>query len=360
MRIAQVAPLYESVPPQGYGGTERVVSYLTETLVALGHDVTLYASGDSRTAARHVSVLERSLRLDERRRDPMVWHAMMLDRLWDEAGRYDVIHFHTDAIHLALARRCPAASLTTLHGRLDLPDLAPLYHHFAGLPLVSISNDQRRPMPWASWCATIPHGLPERLYTPRYEPGAYFAFLGRISPEKRLDRAIEIAIACDVPLMVAAKVDPADRDYYEREIRPLMSDPHVRYIGEIGDRDKGEFLGRARALLMPIDWPEPFGLVMIEALACGTPVLAYAHGSVPEIIDDGVTGYAVHDQAEAIAAARRIGALSRPACRAAFDRCYTARTMAEGHLDVYRRLIARRAVSPAQGAVHAATDPDRR
>jgi len=338
--------LFESVPPTGYGGTERVVSYLTETLVELGHDVTLYASGDSRTAARLVSVIERSLRLDERRPDPLVWHTMLMDRLWEEASQFDVIHFHTDVIHLPMARRCPGACITTLHGRMDLPDLGALYRHFASVPLVSVSMSQRAPISWANWFATVHHGLPDSLYSLHAQPGEYFAFLGRIAPEKRLDRAIEIAKACDTPLLIAAKVDPVDEHYFKTSIAPLLDHPLIKFIGEIDDAAKNEFLGRARALLMPIDWPEPFGLVMIEAFACGTPVLAYGHGSVPEIVEHGVNGFVVHDQHQAIAAAREIPRLGRQNCRKSFERCFTARTMAEAYLSVYRQLLDRHPVRP--------------
>ena len=339
MKIAQVAPLFESVPPSGYGGTERVVSYLTETLVELGHDVTLFASGDSRTAARLVPVVEHSLRLDARHPDPLVWHMLLMDRLWQEAPDFDVIHFHTDLIQMPMARRSPSPCVTTLHGRLDLADLSPFYRHFNTQPVVSISNSQRAPIPWARWCATVNHGLPESLYQFRARPGEYFAFLGRISQEKRLDRAVEIARACETPLRIAAKVDPADDAYFRAVIEPLLADPLIHFIGEIGDAQKNDFLGNARALLMPIDWPEPFGLVMIEAFACGTPVLAYGHGSVPEIVEHGVTGFVVDNQAQAIAAARRIDRLDRHDCRRLFERRFTARTMAQGYLAVYRQLL---------------------
>ena len=341
MKIAQVAPLFESVPPAGYGGTERVVSYLTDTLVDLGHDVTLYASADSRTRARLVSVLDRSLRLNERRPDALLWHTVLMDRVWDEAAQFDVIHFHTDIVHLPIARRCGAAAVTTLHGRLDLPDLATLYRHFADVPLVSVSASQRVPIPSAHWLATVHHGVPAGLYAFRPEPGEYFAFLGRIAPEKRVDRAIEIALACDTPLRIAAKVDPADEGYFVQHIRPRLEHPLIRFVGEIDDSAKNDFLGRARALLMPIDWPEPFGLVVIEAFACGTPVLAYGHGSIPEIVDHGLTGFIVNDQDQAIAAARQIANLDRRRCREVFERRFTASAMAQAYLAVYRRLSTR-------------------
>lgn len=340
MRIAQVAPLFESVPPRGYGGTERVVSYLTEALVDLGHDVTLYATADSVTRARLVPMAECGLRLDRRRPIWTVWHTMMVERVFADAdaGRFDVLHFHIDGLHLPLARRCRTPSVTTLHGRLDLPDLQPLYRLFSDHPLVSISDYQRKPLPFAHWAGTVHHGLPRGLYDFHPAPGDYFAFLGRVSPEKRADRAIEIAIACGVPLKIAAKVDEADRAYFEGVIRPLLDHPLVEFLGEMPQAMKNDFLGRARALLFPIDWPEPFGIVMIEALACGTPVVSYRAGSVPEVLEHGVTGAVVDDQQEAIAAARDIQQLDRRACRAAFDRRFTADTMARRYLEVYERL----------------------
>jgi glycosyltransferase involved in cell wall biosynthesis len=339
MKIAQVAPLIESVPPKTYGGTERVVSYLTESLVSMGHDVTLYASGDSITTARLEPVVERSLRLDPRGPDWLAGYTVMLDRVFESAGRFDVIHFHIDYLHFPMSRRCKTPSVTTLHGRQDLPDLAPLYRHFCEQPVVSISDSQRGPLPAANWCATVHHGLPADLYRFRERPGDYFAFLGRLSPEKRVDRAIEIAKACGVPLRIAAKVDAADRRYFETVVRPLLAHPLVQYIGEIGDAEKNDFIGGARALLFPIDWPEPFGLVMLEALACGTPVISYAGGSVPEVLEDGVTGFIVNDQQQAIAAARRIDRIDRRRCRVAFETRFTADAMARRYVEVYRRLL---------------------
>ena len=339
MRIAQVAPLFESVPPKAYGGTERVVSYLTEALVAKGHDVTLFASGDSQTTARLIPIVSSGMRLAAQRPEWLMWHTVMLDRVFGMADAFDVIHFHTDFLHYPLARRCETPSLTTLHGRLDLEDLAPLHRHFSDQPLVSISEDQRLPLADAHWAATVHHGLPRDLYGLRTDVRDYFVFVGRISPEKRVDRAIEIAVACDTPLRVAAKVDPADQSYFDHKIRPLFDHPLVEFVGEIGEDAKGEFIGRARAMLFPIDWPEPFGLVMIEALACGTPVIAYDRGSVREVLEHGVTGYVVHDQREAIAAARAIGSIDRHRCRAAFERRFTAERMAAQYVDVYRSLI---------------------
>lgn len=342
MRIAQVAPLFESVPPRAYGGTERVVHYLTEALVQMGHEVTLFASGDSATSARLVPVVDKALRLHPARPDPVIWHTLLVDRVRELCDSFDVIHFHVDTVHLPMAVRCETPSLSTLHGRLDLPDLQPLMRRFHKHPLVSISDSQRGPLAWAGWLATIPHGLPLDLYDfhPRAED--YFAFVGRISPEKRCDRAIEIAIACNVPLRIAAKVDATETRYFETAIEPLLDHPLITFVGEIGDAEKNDFVGNAKALLMPIDWPEPFGLVMIEALACGTPVVAYGHGAVPEIVEDGVTGFIVHDQAGAIAAARRVDGLDRRACRDAFERRFAAPVMARNYLELYRALARAR------------------
>jgi glycosyltransferase involved in cell wall biosynthesis len=339
VKIAQVAPLYESVPPRAYGGTERVVSYLTETLVEMGHEVTLFASGDSITSAHLVSVVPRSLRLDASKPDPLVWHTIMMDMVVKAAQSFDVIHFHTDVLQLALVGHCRTPCLSTAHGRLDLPDLKPLFRCFSRHPMVSISASQRTPLPWLNWRATVHHGLPVGLYSLHSQPQDYFAFVGRISPEKRADRAIEIARACGTPLRIAAKVDPADEVYFESTIEPLLDDPLVTYVGEIGDDAKNDLIGNARALLMPIDWPEPFGLVMIEAMACGTPVIAYAHGSVAEIVDHGVTGFIVENQEQAIAAARDIGRIDRRRCRQVFEQRFAARVMAKRYLEVYRELV---------------------
>ena len=340
MKIAQVAPLYESVPPAAYGGTERVVSYLTEALVQMGHEVTLFASGDSVTSATLAAVVPRGLRLDPDKRDALVWHTIMLDMVLEQARSFDVIHFHTDVLHLPLVGRCPTPCLSTAHGRLDLPDLEPLFRRFPEQPMVSISDSQRTPLPWLNWKATVHHGLPPGLYSFHPRPQDYFAFVGRISPEKRVDRAIEIARACGTPLRVAAKVDPADREYFASKIEPLLHDPLVTYLGEVGDAGKDELIGHARALLMPIDWPEPFGLVMIEALACGTPVVAWRHGAVPEIVDDGVTGFVVDSMQQAVEAARGIGTISRQRCRETFEQRFCARVMARAYLGVYRELVA--------------------
>ena len=367
MRIAQVSPLYESVPPQHYGGTERIVSHLTEELVAQGHEVTLFASGDSRTAARLVPCSEASLRTSPDRHDELAHHVLMLGRVARQAREFELIHYHVDFLHYPSSRLMATPQVTTLHGQLGLADLVPLYREYTDMPLVSISDAQREPLAWASWVATVHHGLPVGPLRFRPEPGRYLAFRGRISPEKRVDRAIEIARLSGLPLRIAAKVDRADRDYFEAVIRPLLRLPLVEYLGEIGDHEKGDFLGEASALLFPIDWPEPFGLVMIEALACGTPVIAWPHGSVPEIIEDGVTGFIVEGRRAAVEAVRRIGALSRATCRATFERRFTAQRMARDYLAVYRRIIERAArgggpptsrpeagVAPARGRAHGA------
>lgn len=339
MRIAQIAPLYESVPPQLYGGTERVVSYLTEALAALGHEVTLFASGDSRTRARLVAVGERALRLQGKQvTDPISHHIRLVERVFRQAAEFDILHFHIDYLHFPLARRGLTPTLTTLHGRLDLPDLAPLFAEFDDLPVVSISEAQRAPLPHARWVGTVPHGLPRGLHAFHPQPDGYLAFLGRVSPEKGVDRAIEIASRAGLPLKIAAKVDRADRAYFNAVIRPLLINPWVEFIGEISEAEKDSFLGRARALLFPIDWPEPFGLVMIEALACGTPVIAYGHGAVPEVLEPGVTGFIVSSQDEAVRAVTQVERLSRADCRGSFERRFTARRMAQDYLALYERL----------------------
>jgi glycosyltransferase involved in cell wall biosynthesis len=338
LRIAQVAPLYESVPPQLYGGTERVVSYLTEELVARGHHVSLFASGDSVTSATLVPVTERAIRLDRRRPEPVALHLLMLEELFKQAASFDVIHFHLDGLHLPLARRIPTPSLTTLHGRLDLAGLDVLYREFTEMPLVSISRAQRAPLVWANWIATVHHGLPLQLHRPRYRPGKYLGFIGRIAPEKGVDRAIAIARRVGIPLKVAAKVDHADWDYFKERIEPLFESSAVEYIGEIGDQDKSAFLGDALALLFPIDWPEPFGLSMIEAMACGTPVIAFRHGSVPEVIDEGATGFIVNSVDEAAACVERAATLDRERCRKSFEERFTAARMARDYCNVYELL----------------------
>jgi glycosyltransferase involved in cell wall biosynthesis len=339
MRIAQVAPLVESVPPQLYGGTERVVSYLTEELVRLGHDVTLYATGDSRTAAHLVPLAPRALRLNPKVQDYLPYTYIQADRVCQDAHLYDVLHFHVDFAHFPLFRDQPDRVVTTLHGRLDLPDLVPFYREFPHMPLVSISNDQRKPMPPVRWMGTVHHGLPSDLY--RYMPGqgGYLAFLGRISPEKGPERAIAIARATGMKLKMAAKVDRADREYFEARIRPLLDDPLIEFVGEVNEAGKQELLGNAAALLFPIDWPEPFGLVMIEAMACGTPTIAFPCGAVPEILEDGLTGFVVNSLGEAAEAVRHAGDLPRRRIRERFDQRFTARRMALNYVAIYDRMM---------------------
>lgn len=339
LRIAMVSPLFESVPPQLYGGTERVVSYLTEELVRQGHEVVLYASGDSQTAAELRPATPRGLRLDPLCRDPIAYHMTMLDQVSRAASEFDVLHFNTDYLHFPLVRRLPRPSLTTLHGRLDLRDLVPLYRHFDDLPLISISDAQRAPLPWVNWLATVYHGLPEDLYRLQPEPGSYLAFVGRMSREKGPDHAIEIARRAGLPLKMAAKVDDECRDYYEAKVKPLLDGPGVEYIGEIGEAEKPAFLGGAIALLFPIVWPEPFGLAMIEAMACGTPVIAWRQGSVAEVVDEGVTGYIAEDLAGAVAAVAKAVGHDRAACRRAFERRFTAARMARDYVAAYRSLL---------------------
>lgn len=339
MRIAQVAPLIESVPPKHYGGTERIVSFLTEELVRAGHDVTLFASGDSVTKARLVASCERSLRKNERCRDPVAREVLLVDHVIEQVDQFDLIHFHTGYLHFPVCRYLPVPHVTTLHGRLDVSDLVPVFDRFRDVPLVSVSNDQRKPLRWANWSATIYHGLPKNLFAFRPKQGDYLAFLGRISPEKRVDRAIEIAKRVSMPLKIAAKVDRVDRRYFKREIEPLLKQPHVEWVGEISDQAKNEFLGNAYALVFPIDWPEPFGLVMIEAMACGTPVIAYERGSVPEVMEDGITGFIVQNVNDAAKAVRRVRNLSRSRCRDVFERRFAASRMASDYIDVYKHVI---------------------
>ena len=340
MRIAQIAPLYEAVPPVLYGGTERVVAFLTDALVDAGHDVTLFASGDATCRAHVVPVRDQAIRLDPAPlKCDLAAHLAMLETVREEADAFDVLHFHIDLLHYPFFEDVAGRTLTTLHGRLDLKDLPQAYARWPQYPLVSISDHQRRPLPAASWFGTVPHGLPVDLlpFTPR-PGGGYLAFLGRISPEKRLDRAIAIARGAGMPLRVAAKVDAADKEYFAREIEPLLDGPGVEFVGEIGDVDKAAFLGEAEALLFPIDWPEPFGLVMIEAMACGTPVVAWNYGSVPEVVDDGVTGRIVDSLPEAVAAVADVRRLDRGLVRATFERRFTSAVMASRYVDLYRRL----------------------
>ncbi len=352
MRIAQVAPLCESVPPRLYGGTERVVSYLTEECVRRGHEVTLFASGDSMTTGRLRPACRRALRMEGTRvTDPLAHHVRMIEMVAREACTFDVVHFHIDYLHFPVTRRQAITAVTTMHGRLDIPDVHPVHQEFAEMHLVSVSDAQRRPMPWANWVGTVYHGIPENLYQPRTQPGTYLAFLGRISPEKRVDRAIEIARRTGTPLKIAAKVDVVDEEYFESRIRRLLDDPRVEYIGEIGDHEKSEFLGGACALLFPVDWPEPFGLVMIEALACGTPVIAYRAGSVPEIIEQGKTGYIVENLDQAVSAVPRIRALDRRTCRRVFEERFSAARMCTDYLAIYRGLCDHEPHLTSRGSV---------
>jgi glycosyltransferase involved in cell wall biosynthesis len=340
MRIAQIAPLYERVPPLLYGGTERVVSYLTEELVSQGHDVTLFASGDSITRARLVPCSERSLRLDKQVIDPLAHHFVMLEEVFARADEFDILHFHIDYLHYPFSQRQNHwRHITTLHGLLDLRDLKPLYKKFNKIPLVSISNAQRRPLSWANWLGTVYHGLPVDLYQPREEPGDYLVFLGRVSVEKRLDRAIEIAKRTGMQLKVAAKVDNVDKKYFEKSIRPLLDDPVVEWIGEVGETGKQDLLANAYALVFPIDWPEPFGLVLVEAMACGTPAIAYRCGSVPELVEEGVTGFIVDDLNGAVEAVANVQNLDRALCRRRFEERFSAERMAHGYLEIYNRVL---------------------
>jgi glycosyltransferase involved in cell wall biosynthesis len=354
MRIAQIAPLAESVPPKLYGGTERVVSWLTEELVAQGHDVTLFASADSQSGAKLVACVPQGLRLSGIRCH-LASHAVMLDRVKRHADQFDIIHFHVDLLQHVLFQDMAHKCVTTLHGRLDLVDHHPIYRAFPQMPLVSISNSQRLPMPRnVNWLATIPHGLPVTEIAFHSRPGDYLAFLGRIAPEKRPDRAIEIAKRAGIRLKIAAKVDDADRKYFEETIQPLLQDSSVEFIGEITDAQKGDFLGNALALLFPIDWPEPFGLVMIEALSAGTPVIAWRNGSVPEVISDGVSGVIVDSIDQAVSAIGRIGLLSREAVRREFETRFTSTRMAHDYTRAYQRLLASKTDKPASAREWAA------
>jgi glycosyltransferase involved in cell wall biosynthesis len=352
MKIAQIAPLMESVPPRLYGGTERIVSYLTDELVRLGHEVTLFASADSITAAELVGCASMALRLDGNVRDPIPYYMLMLDRVRKLAEEFDILHFHIDQFHFPIFAQMAGRTVTTLHGRQDLPDLKPLYLGFSEMPLVSVSNDQRRPIAKANFVGTVHHGIPTNLYTPIYNPrGGYVAFLGRISPEKRPDHAIRIARTLGIPLKIAAKIDKVDEAYFREKIAPLLSDGGVEFIGEINERSKTEFLGEAQALLFPIDWPEPFGLVMIEAMACGTPVLAFRRGSVSEIIDAGVTGAIVDTMDEAVRMLPRVMELDRHAVRRRFEQRFSSVLMATDYVAVYRSLLKRPSISERETTV---------
>jgi glycosyltransferase involved in cell wall biosynthesis len=349
LRIAQIAPLFESVPPCAYGGTERVVAYLTDALVDLGHQVTLFASGDSTTRARLKPGRERALRLDTSPlKSDLASHFKMLHDVRRHADDFDVLHFHTDILHLPLFEDHAPRTLTTLHGRLDLPDLRGVFERWPDYPLVSISDDQRRPLPKANWIATVHHGVPiDACATPAARSDGYLVFLGRIAHEKRPDRAIRIARRAGRPLKIAAKVDPVDAAYFNEVIKPMLSGPGVEFLGELGEADKRALLAGAAALLFPIDWPEPFGLVMIEALACATPVIAWRCGSVPEVIDDGVTGFLVDDEDAAVAACERLGRIDRARVRHVFDARFSAAHMAARYLEVYAQVASQKTWQPA-------------
>ena len=360
MKIAQVAPLHESVPPRLYGGTERIVSYLTEELMRRGHEVTLFASGDSLTSAELVAAAPRALRLDPSVRDPSVrdaipWHMIQLEQVRHRADEFDIIHFHTDLFQMPLGRALDVPSVTTLHGRLDLPDLRPFYRMFPDAPLVSISDDQRRPMPPVNWVGTVHHGLPRNLLPYHPRPASnYLAFLGRISPEKRPDRAIEIAARAGWPLRIAAKVDAADQEYWDEKIRPLVeAHPNVEFLGEISETEKAAFLGNAAALLFPIDWPEPFGLVMIEAMSCGTPVIAFRCGSVPEVVDEGESGFIVSSVEEAAAVVMQLNTIDRAGVRRCFERRFSAERMAQDYERIYEELTDEPRVLPPAARMQA-------
>lgn len=340
LKIAQIAPLYESVPPRLYGGTERVVAYLTDELVKMGYDVTLFASGDSTTRASLMPVTPRALRLADCL-DAIAWHIVQLGQVLERAHEFDLLHFHTDYLHFPYTQGKNIATVTTLHGRLDLPDLRPVYQQFSDIPVVSISNSQRIPLPMANWTGTVYHGLPLDLLKPGSGKGNYVAFLGRISHEKRVDRAIEIARQAGVPIKIAAKIDKADQQYFEKKIKRLLRQPHVEFIGEIGEDQKEAFLGNAMALLFPIDWPEPFGMVMIEALSCGTPVIAWNCGSVPEIITHGKTGYIVESIPQAVTALKNIDRISREECRTIFEQRFSATAMAKNYIRLYEKIWSR-------------------
>jgi glycosyltransferase involved in cell wall biosynthesis len=361
MRIAQIAPLAESVPPKLYGGTERVVAWLADELVALGHEVTLFASGDSRTKAKLVPTWPRALRLGRPRSDPAPAYAALLEAVAEAADDFDVIHSHVDWLHLPLLRRLRTPFLTTLHGRLDLPDVSLAMQRFGDAPFVSISQSQRAPLPDLYWLATIHHGMPAGLLELSEQPEGYLAFLGRITPEKGPDIAIRVARAARLPLRIAAKVPRGENRYFNETIKPLLDGNNVRFVGEVNDRQKQAFLSNAAALLFPIDWPEPFGLVMIEAMACGTPVIAWNVGSVPEVVEHGVTGFIVRSVEEAAAAVRRLDTLDRAAIRATFERRFSVTTMSKNYLDLYAR-TARRVPGAQVGAgarlARLATDPD--
>ncbi|MEJ8816048.1 glycosyltransferase family 4 protein [Variovorax ureilyticus] len=344
MKIAQISPLWEAVPPTFYGGTERVVANLSNALVDQGHEVTLFAAGGSHTRATLVPVRRQALRLDPAPlKSELAAHLLLMSEVRRRADEFDVLHFHMDLLHFPFFEDIADRTLTTIHGRLDLTDLAEAYGRWSDFPLVSLSHHQRKPMPLANWIGTVHNGIDETHFRPATKPtGAYLAFLGRIAPEKRPDRAIDIAIRAGLPLRIAAKVDAVDRAYFENCIRPLLQHPLIEYMGEVSDAEKPGFLGNARALLFPIDWPEPFGLVMIEAMACGTPVIAWRCGSVPEVLEHGLSGFIVDNEEEATAAVKHVGQLDRARIRAAFERRFSAKVMAAGYVELYHRLLAMR------------------
>jgi glycosyltransferase involved in cell wall biosynthesis len=348
VKIAQISPLFESVPPKTYGGTERIVSFLTEELVRRGHQVTLFATADSRTAAELVSPIEVPLRYGAKNQDTIAPHVLMMEQVFSRNSNFDIIHSHVDTYAYPLARRCKTPVLTTLHGRLDLPELVPVYNEFNEQSLVSISDAQRNPLPGANWVGTVYHGLPKNLLNFHPTVGTYLAFLGRFSQEKRADRAIRIATEAGLPLKIAAKIDPTDRGYYEEVIRPMLQTPGMEFLGEVGENEKNDFLGKALGLLFPIDWPEPFGLVLIEAMACGTPVIGFRSGSVPEIVEDGVTGFIVDNEAQAAAAIQRLKSLDRRRIRQRFETRFSDSRMTDDYLRLYGRLLA--SVQPSMSA----------
>ncbi len=339
MKIAQVPPLYESVPPKMYGGTERVVSYLTEELVRQGHDVTLFGTKDSVTQANLYDVCNKALRLNTANEDALIYHILQMQAVMENASDFDIIHFHNDYLHYPFSTMSGYNHLTTLHGRLDLPELQMIYRKYTDIPLISISNNQRQPIPYAKWAGTIYHGLPVQLYKKGEGEGGYLAFLGRISPEKGPERAIEIAKRAGIKLKIAAKVDKADAEYYEKEIKPLLDHPLIEFIGEINEQQKESFLGDALALLFPIMWPEPFGMVMIEAMANGTPVIAFNYGSVPEVLENNITGYIVNDIDEAVTAVKKLHQLDRNICRKIFETRFSVSAMARNYVNAYERVI---------------------
>lgn len=339
MKIALVAPLIESVPPKTYGGSERIVHYLAEALLEMGHDVTMFASGDSQTRARLVSVVAESLRLSKVPRDPVIFHMLQTMEVMRQADEFDIIHFHVDFFHYPQLRQHRYPHLTTLHGRLDSPDLGAMFEEFSEMPVVSISDSQRHPLPQANYVGTVYNGVPASTYTFREQPGEYLAFLGRLSPEKGPERAIEMAIRMEMPLKMAAKIDKVDIEFFDTKIKPWLDHPLIEYIGEVNEEQKNDFLGNAKALLFPIDWPEPFGLVMIESMACGTPVIAFERGSVPEVMKDGVSGYVVNTVDEGVEALEKLDQIDRGACRRYFEERFTSRRMAEGYMALYEREI---------------------